>query len=234
MTAGLRTLRLRGRLYRIGRAPDPWSWPDWAHAGPDGTFGNRWDDPSGSYRVLYASSDRLGAFVEVLARFRPDLHVIEELARIEGEVSDPVAPGELPALWLKNRRIGEAAVSGDFADIGHSESLAVIRRDLASRILHHGLPDLDASAIRLSAPRRLTQEISRYVYERTTKDGRRAYCGISYRSRLGDEFRNWAIFEPATEAEAFDLIDETASSRISAEDPDLLRALEILGIRLLP
>jgi hypothetical protein len=48
-----------GVIYRVGRKPDPWAPPDWASAGPDGTFGNRFDDPDTTYRVLYASSQRL-------------------------------------------------------------------------------------------------------------------------------------------------------------------------------
>jgi hypothetical protein len=36
----------------------------------DGTFGNRYDDPRGEYRVLYATSQRVGAFIETLARYR--------------------------------------------------------------------------------------------------------------------------------------------------------------------
>jgi hypothetical protein len=31
-----------GPLYRLARTPDPWAWPNWAYAGLDGTFGNRW------------------------------------------------------------------------------------------------------------------------------------------------------------------------------------------------
>jgi hypothetical protein len=34
-------LKVPGVIYRLGRKPDPWSPPDWASAGPDGTFGNR-------------------------------------------------------------------------------------------------------------------------------------------------------------------------------------------------
>ena len=60
-----------GPLHRIARVPDPWAWPDWANVGTVGTFGNRWDDPEGLYRVVYASSSRLAAFVEVVPRFRP-------------------------------------------------------------------------------------------------------------------------------------------------------------------
>lgn len=70
-----------GEVYRIARAPDPWAWADWAYAGPDGTFDNRWDDPEGIYRVLYASSQRAGAFVETLARYRVDLAMIAEMER---------------------------------------------------------------------------------------------------------------------------------------------------------
>lgn len=43
-------------LYRLGRTPDPWAWPGWRYSLPDGTFGNRYDDPAGGYRVLYACS----------------------------------------------------------------------------------------------------------------------------------------------------------------------------------
>ena len=69
MSDGLASVEPDGPLHRLGRMPDPWAWPDWSYAGPDGTFGNRYDDPEASYRVLYASSQRIGAFLETLARF---------------------------------------------------------------------------------------------------------------------------------------------------------------------
>ena len=87
-------MKVPGVIYRLGRKPDPWSVPDWASAGPDGTFGNRFDDPEGMYRVLYASSQRLGCFLETLARFRVDVKLIrpvyiiaDELQQKEGEAS---------------------------------------------------------------------------------------------------------------------------------------------------
>jgi len=64
MSTGLASVEPDGPLYRLGQQPDPWAWPDWSYAAPDGTFGNRYDDPEASYRVLYASSQRLGAFLE--------------------------------------------------------------------------------------------------------------------------------------------------------------------------
>jgi hypothetical protein len=39
--------RATGPLYRVGRRPDAWAWPDWIYAHDDGTFGNRFDDPLG-------------------------------------------------------------------------------------------------------------------------------------------------------------------------------------------
>lgn len=103
-----------GRVFRIGRQPDPWAYPDWAEAGEDGTFGNRWDDPESSYRVLYACSQRLGAFVETLSRFRPDPEVIAGLAEIEGEdAEDPaLPPGHVPRGWLDGRLIAKRCSKG--------------------------------------------------------------------------------------------------------------------------
>ena len=88
-------LKIPGIIYRLGRKPDPWAMPDWASAGPDGTFGNRFDDPDATYRVLYASSQRLGCFLETRARFRVDPKLLTELAEIAGEddhLCQPVRP----------------------------------------------------------------------------------------------------------------------------------------------
>ena len=123
-----------------------------------------------------------------------------------------------------------AEATGEFVEIGHSASLAHLRSALASRVVHHGLDDLDAAAVRLSAPRRFTQEISRYVYDRSTPEGQRRFAGIAYRSRLGDEFQNWAIFEASGSAVPWEGTPVTAA--IEPDDPDLIRALELLGVRL--
>jgi hypothetical protein len=82
-------------LFRLGRAPDPWQPPDWSNATSDGTFGNRFDDPKGYYRVLYAASQELSCFVETLARFRPDPMLLAELEEIDGE-NDFFPLGEVP------------------------------------------------------------------------------------------------------------------------------------------
>ncbi len=68
MSRDLETVVPAAPVFRLARAPDPWTWPDWSQASLGGTFGNRWDDPEGAYRVLYVSSTRFGAPVSVSQR----------------------------------------------------------------------------------------------------------------------------------------------------------------------
>jgi hypothetical protein len=94
--------------------------------------------------------------------------------------------------------VGTARADGPFAALGAARSLAHLRDRLAHRALHHGVDELDAAAIRAHAPRAFTQEVSRVVFECTEASGEPQFDGIAYRSRLGDELENWAIFEPPT------------------------------------
>jgi RES domain len=222
MNARLVAVIADGPVYRIGRSPDPWALPDWAFAGADGTFGNRFDDPESSYRVIYASSQRRGAFLETLARFRPDPHVLA--ARIAADPRDEhfetTSPGTVPAAWLSARLLGTAHADGISVDLGDSHSLAFLRERMAARILHYGLDDFDAAAIRLRAPRPFTQEISRLVYERPE-----GFAGIRYGSRLGDDVSNWALFEPVE-------LRDTSAEPIGPDDEDLRAVVQLFGVEL--
>ena len=99
-----------------GRRPGAWQPPDWFLAQSDGTFGNRFDDPDGYYRVIYASSQRLTCYIETLARFRPSLSLLAELDEIEGD-NDLLPLGTLPREWLAGRMMGKATLDGIFADV---------------------------------------------------------------------------------------------------------------------
>ena len=212
------------QVFRLGRKPDPWTWPDWAYADPDGTFGNRFDDAKGIYRVLYASSQRLATFVECLAYFRLDIEALADLeAIVEDEDDDePPAPGVVPREWIDQRCVGTARLVGEYVDVGHHESLAELRAELADRVVHYGLHDLDAAAIRLTAPRSFTQEVSRFVFEQTA-EGARRWNGIAYLSKHGDDLQNWTIFEPASP-------DIAGVADFVAHDPDLAAALALHGL----
>jgi hypothetical protein len=77
--------------------------------------------------------------------------------------------------------------------------------------------ELDASALHRTAPRRLTQLVSREVYAR-------AFDGIAYRSKYGVDLENWALFEP------FQLADVRVYE-IAADDPDLIEAMRLHRLR---
>lgn len=213
-------------VYRLGRRPDPWAWPDWAFAEPDGTFGNRYDDPQSTYRVLYASTQRFATFVECLAYYRRDPQVSEELEEIVGEDEDqePPSSGVVPREWIQARCIGTGALVGDYVNIGHHETLAELREALADRIVHYHLEDLDAATIRLTSPRTFTQEISRYVFKQTVS-GTRRWNGIAYQSKHGDDLENWAIFEPASP-------DDTSFTDFDENDEDFHKALQLHRLEL--
>lgn len=203
-------------VYRVGRKPDPWQYPDWSRANTDRTFGNRFDDPNGEYRVLYASSLRLGCFLETLARFRPDLALYAELAEIEGEDDFP-PPGQVPEEWFENRLIGSARAHGTFADVGSSESIAALRRRLAPLLISLGIPDFDASVLQKTAPRILTQRVSEHFYAE-------GFDGIRYLSKYGHDIENWALFEPAE-------LTAVRRTAIRRDGPDLAEALRLLDLR---
>lgn len=226
MTSELETVTPTGPVFRLARAPDPWAWPDWSQAGSDGTFGNRWDDPAGSYRVLYASSTRFGALIETLSPFRPDLNVVAGLREIEGD-GEPAAAGTIPSEWFEHRLMGVAEIVGSYADIGAAGSLALLRSRLADRGIHYGLSDIDAATIRLVAPRGFTQDVSRLVYEFRT-DGGEPLAGIRYRSRMDDETSNWAIFEPNSDSAA--PLRSTSAESIQPDDPDVTQVAALLGL----
>lgn len=205
-------------VFRIGRQPSPWLPPDWFWAHEDGTFGNRFDDPSGIYRVLYVSSQRLSCFIETLARFRPDLRLAQELAEIAGK-DDFAAIGVIPVGWLQSRIMGKAAISGKYADVCSNGWIENLRRRLAAEVLRLGLDDLDASVLQRAEPRAITQKASRVIYENGCD-------GIFYRSRFGHDLENWAMFEP------FHIESTLIETPLSPDDPDLAQALQILGLAL--
>lgn len=202
-------------IYRVARMPDVWEPLDWSRALPDGTFGNRFDDPESEYRVLYASSQQVGCFVETLARFRSDLATLAAVKGIDG-ADDFTPPGRVPPGWEQKRALGTAKSEGNYADICGSEWLSYLRPWLATECVRRGVPEFDASVMQSGAHRAITQRASRIVYEL-------GYAGIYYRSRYGNDLDNWALFEPFR-------IRDTSTRAIDRSYPALAQAAAILGI----
>jgi hypothetical protein len=205
-------------LFRLGRKPDPWTPPDWSRAQPDGTFGNRFDDPQGNYRVLYVATQRVSCFVETLARFRPDLALIAELQAIAGE-DDYVPLGTVPSDWCTPRVMGEATVLGAYADLYGASWVSHLRQALAADCIALGLGDLDDSVLQQGEPRRLTQLASLKVNEA-------GFDGIYYRSRYGHDLENWALFEP------FEISSPETPIAVRSDDVDLKEACRLLGVKI--
>jgi hypothetical protein len=167
--------------------------------------------------VIYASSSRLGCFLETLARFRPDIDLLARLSAIAGP-NDFVPIGTVPREWADGRVLGTAEASGTYAAIALAESLPALRLALAEKAVELDLVDVDAAVLRLSAPRAFTQAVSRWIFE----TGR--FDGIRYFSRYGDDVENWAVFEP------FENLRTLGTSPVTFSDPDLLDALRIHGL----
>ena len=216
-------------LFRVGRCPDVWTWTDWAYAGENGTFGGRWDDPLGTYRVLYTSGSRVGAYLEALAEYRPDLKVVEGLEEIEendAEAPQTLPAGRLPGRWRVQRIIGKGlsdGVKSPLVDVGSTRSLATLRKSLAAEALLLGVRDVDAASIRESVDRRFTQVVSRTVYEQPA-----LYAGVFYLSRYGNDVADYAIFE-RSESPQFP-ITHVERSVIELDDEDFQRACTLHGI----
>jgi hypothetical protein len=145
------------------------------------------------------------------------LKLIEELRKIAGD-DDYTPIGTVPLEWLESRIIGSAVAKGHYADLCASVSIGHLRTALAPELLSFGIEELDASTLQFTAPRLLTQQIARLLYESK-------FDGVYYRSKYGHDLDNWALFEPFK-------IKPRATSRISSDDPDLKRALKIHALRL--
>jgi len=210
-------------VFRVARGPDAWTWTDRQYIGQ-----GRWDDPEGRYRVLYTSTSAFGAYLEKLAPFRPDLEVLAGLGMIRANdrgAPRTVAPGTLPAGWRARHIVGEGLTDGvtrPLVAVGKARSLATLRAALAPLAARLGITDIDAGVIRLdwsAEVRRLTQAMSRFIYELTMRGAPR-YAGIMHLSRYADDVANCAIFErsgpfPVTHLERLD---------VEVDDEDFLRA----------
>lgn len=226
MTCGLAQKEPDAEWLRVGRGPDPWAWPDWTYVHPDGTFGCRWDDPESSYRVLYTSSSRLGAYLETMAWARPDPGLDIDIKAITPTADDDdLIPGVIDAAWLNKRRLGRGRGLGSFAMSGNSTTLSQLRGAMAPTLARYGLTDLDAAAIRLTSPRGLTQRLSRLIYRcLNTAASDPAYDGIHYLSKYGDDLECWALFEGRGD------LRDTEALVLDPTDPELVEASKLLRV----
>jgi hypothetical protein len=226
----------RTGIYRLARGIDPFAPPDWEYAKEDGTFGNRFDDPTASkgkspekrFRAIYCATQRRATFGETLARFRVSLSLLAALDAIEDEESTEEAltgavdpedrfRGLISADWRLKRRICHAALDPGlrFADIGDHDSMQYLRAELAPLAAAYEIGDIDLSAL-TSQQRPFTQYCARHLYDLADGLGNPLFAGIRYVSRLDSKWECWAIFDDR-------LVHSPGfPDNIAPNDPDLL------------
>lgn len=218
--------------WRIGFAPDPFAWTPWNYASDAGRFDGRWDDPDGRFRTLYLGDSLLGVLLEVLARLRADLPLLDELAAIEdNDDCDRDYPtligGTVPREWVHRRMSASVRLRGEFVDVRRSRTVATCRARFGALALQLGLPDLDSGALKLSAPRLLTQTISAWFYGAL----RPPVGGVKFGSRFGDELIMWAVFEQPGEAESGSrCMREESVTPLTGDEPEFEHAMRIHGL----
>lgn len=190
-------------VWRVGRAPDPLATrkplPPSFLDQPQ--LGNRFDSPTGGYRMLYFSTDLAGCFGETLARFRPDpglKKVIGDEWSHEGFMNI----GDIPADW-RQRRIavhvrfpaeGRFSQGVRFLDVESLATREALREHLGSTLAFYGFDDLDVATVR-GGDRRITRWIGQWAYDQQTEDGNFRFAGIRYLSRLNTDWECWAVFD---------------------------------------
>src|SRR5207244_13521960 len=95
-------------------------------------------------------------------------------------------------------------------------------------LIERGIKDLDAGTVR-TVDRYVTQRMSRVIYACSVGD-ERAYAGVYYRSRLGDIYENWAVFDIEIEGMKNPLSAIDHGAPIREDDRDLADALAYLEL----
>lgn len=202
-------------VIRIGRRgaylwkPNDWTSP---RRRDDGTFGYRFDDPGDmhdppipdkdKFRMIYCSTELVGAICEVGAR---ELPALDELAAATNQPPQ----GILDEAWCSTRAAGYTVLDTDmlFVDVASRQTTNALREtpSIAKFAHERGYEDIDPALLR-GPDRRLTQEIARYIYEESDPGGASlpgqpggvVVGGIRYLSRHGDEktdYECWALFD---------------------------------------
>jgi hypothetical protein len=176
---------------------------------------------------VYAGKTAYACFVEVLANFRQDPDLAAEVAGIRADPRDalyPTAPsGGVPRSWFGPRRLAHADLDGSYVDVQHADSIAALRHRFQGLARMLGFADFDGAAVRSAEPRMLTQQMSRFFWERTAHDG------VVFDSRHGSGLKLYAVFErPSTSLGArSSLLSTLGDARIDSNSRDFARALAL-------
>lgn len=219
-------------VWRVGYRPDPWAWVGWEWAS-EGRFPGRWDDAEGNFRTVYAGSSLLGCLLELLADFRVDPLLEDDLGQIVEDPEDaaafPTGPaGVVDPAWLAARVGATARLTGRFCAVTAARSLAGLHPVFIGPALQLGLKDFDAAALKDSRARALTQQVASHLYATTTLDG------VEFQSRHGDDLTLWAVFERPGDGPVSPCLTDIHHHDLDPDHPEVKRAMDLLGLRWRP
>lgn len=220
-------------LYRVNYGPDPLYMRDWSAARYEDRlgnriFGHRWDDPQRKFRCLYSSESLLGAMIEFLQDLVPSPWVSTKLKGLEfsGTEAFPRV-GALPTDLFDNFYCSTFTVEPGtpFVDVSHTDIISGMREEhgALARILK--LPPIERSTVS-SRDFELTRAIARSMY-------REGFAGIKAGSHFGMPHENWTLFEEGHLSGSFRVgVVVEDIKQLKPEHPDLIDALNALGLRL--
>jgi hypothetical protein len=218
----------------VGRDPDPLAASKSLGSSelPKAGTGNRFDSASGGYGVRYFASNLDGCFGETLARFRAD-PLLSKVIGDEWRDLGFMNVGDIPADWRQRRTAVRVSFppGGEnsrfpngirLLDIESVDTREALREDLAELLAYYGYPDLDVGLVR-GRDRRLTRNISQWVFEQTDDAGNPLYAGIRYLSRLNTAWELWAVFDDVE-------MEELERRPIRGEDTSYQRIAKLYGL----
>lgn len=163
---------------------------------------NRFDDPHGVFAMRYTGGTLRACLLECMARWRTDPDTEERRSAVTGVEEDHHDDrAEAIGAWLTEQRVGHLTVptSSGFVDLNDVRAQHLLGQhpdvrhalSLVKEAGAHVAPELDEATIRLSGPlgRGVTQAVSRAIYDHHPRPD-----GVTYRSRLDDDERLWALY----------------------------------------
>jgi hypothetical protein len=204
------------RVWRVGHASGPLEFPPLEVL----SWSNRFDDPDRSFRTLYCAEQRLTAFRETLADFRPNAKVRGDYRDRFGE--DLPAPEITPA-WRQERVLAQGAIrvlQNKLVDIDHPALRRQFEQAHTDLLVRHRMDHLDVAQIR-SKERPITQAVTRFVAQQGA-------AGIVYGSNLDDQ-PCAALFEGSS---FLDPVPGTDPEPLTASHPDLSAVCKEFGLLL--
>lgn len=201
---------------------------------------SRFDDPAiasaddgGGYATLYLAEDPVGAFLEVIYQFRPQLDDMRTFAAsVVADVSDRDqllnSPARVNRAWIADSQLTGARLTSPHPvfDLASAGAVQTLREHFALSLIALGVDDLDFSQV-LSNNRALTQAISRWVWSMMSEDGRPLFSGIRYRSRFDPECICLALYE-----DRYSIDGEVDVQPITSQTPGFAEAASILRLEI--